>query len=71
MEANYSAAPDRWALAGAREKEEAMRIELSEGRKEVEQMMKAEEAARRRLEEVEEAFRESTVALENARAEVE
>lgn len=54
-----------------REKEDAMKKELSEGRKEVEQMFKSEATARGRVEENEEALRESTMALENARAEIE
>lgn len=54
-----------------KEKEEGMKKELSEGRKDVDRMTKSEAAARSRVEEIEEAFRESTVALENARAEVE
>ncbi|TFK44617.1 hypothetical protein BDQ12DRAFT_673277 [Crucibulum laeve] len=54
-----------------KEKEEGMRKELSDGRKEVERMSKSEHAARNRVEEIEEALRESTEALENARAEVE
>jgi CAP-Gly domain-containing linker protein 1 len=54
-----------------KEKEEAMKKELNAGRKEVEQMLKSEAAARGRVEENEEALRESTLALENARAEIE
>ncbi|KAF8844266.1 hypothetical protein BDN67DRAFT_963002 [Paxillus ammoniavirescens] len=54
-----------------KEKEESMRNELSEGRKAVEQVAKAEALAKSRIEEVEEALRESTLALENARAEIE
>ena len=54
-----------------KEKEEAMKRELNAGRKEVEQMLKSEAAARGRVEENEEALRESTLALENARAEIE
>ncbi|RDB16858.1 Dynactin subunit 1 [Hypsizygus marmoreus] len=54
-----------------KEKEDAMKKELNDGRKEVERMSKAEVNARSRVEEVEEALRESTVALENAQAEVE
>ena len=48
-----------------------MKRELNAGRKEVEQMLKSEAAARGRVEENEEALRESTLALENARAEIE
>ena len=54
-----------------KEKEETMRKELNAGRKEVEQMLKSEAAARGRVEENEEALRESTLTLENARAEIE
>lgn len=54
-----------------KEKEEAMKKELNEGRREVERMTKSEASARKRVEEVEEALQESTVALEDARAEVE
>ena len=54
-----------------REKEEAMKKELTAGRKEVEQMLNSEATARGRVEENEEALRESTLALENARAEIE
>ncbi|KAJ6593784.1 hypothetical protein B0H19DRAFT_916405 [Mycena capillaripes] len=54
-----------------KEKEEAAKKELNEGRKEVERMLKSEASARRRVEEIEEALQESTVALEDARAEVE
>lgn len=61
----------RERLRRFREKEEAMKKELSEGRKEVEQMLKSEATARGRVEENEEALRESTMALENARAEIE
>ena len=48
-----------------------MRLEVAEGRKEIERIMKAEEHAKMKVEEVSEALRESTVALENARADVE
>ncbi|GLB37166.1 hypothetical protein LshimejAT787_0402170 [Lyophyllum shimeji] len=54
-----------------KDKEDATRKELLDGRREVERMLKSEAAARARVEEIEEALRESTVALENARAEVE
>jgi chromosome segregation ATPase len=54
-----------------KDKEEAMKKELNEGRKDVDRMIKSEASARRRVEEVEEALQESTVALEDARAEVE
>ena len=54
-----------------REREEAVRAELTDSRKEVERVTKSEETARLRTEEMEEALRENTVALENARAEIE
>ncbi|KAF9446402.1 hypothetical protein P691DRAFT_188428 [Macrolepiota fuliginosa MF-IS2] len=54
-----------------KEKEESMKLELTEGLREVERMAKAEANARGRVEEIEEALRESQVALENARAEIE
>lgn len=54
-----------------KEKEDAMKKELNDGRKETEQILKSEAKAKSRIEEIEEALRESTVALENARAEVE
>jgi CAP-Gly domain-containing linker protein 1 len=54
-----------------KEKEDAMRNELNEGRKSVEQVLKAEALAKGRVEEVEEALRESTLALKNAQAEIE
>ena len=61
----------RERMKSLREKEDGMKKELNDGRKEVERMVKSEAAARNRVEEIEEALRESTVALENARAEVE
>jgi CAP-Gly domain-containing linker protein 1 len=54
-----------------KEKEDGMKKELNEGRKEAERVLKSEATARIRVDEIEEALRESTVALENARAEVE
>ncbi|KAH9937733.1 hypothetical protein B0H21DRAFT_758089 [Amylocystis lapponica] len=54
-----------------KEREEGIRKELNEGRKETERFAKLEEAARQRIEEIEEALRENRVALENARAEIE
>ncbi|KAG1765492.1 hypothetical protein EV702DRAFT_1204525 [Suillus placidus] len=54
-----------------KDKEDVMRCELNEGRKTVEQVLKAEALAKVRVEEVEEALRESTLALENAQAEIE
>ncbi|KAI6046219.1 hypothetical protein EDC04DRAFT_2632497 [Pisolithus marmoratus] len=54
-----------------KEKEDAMRNELNEGRKTVEQVLKSETLVKCRVEELEEALRESTLALENAQAEIE
>ncbi|KAH9935437.1 uncharacterized protein B0H18DRAFT_975714 [Fomitopsis serialis] len=54
-----------------KEREENMRKELAESKKQVDQVAKSEGAARQRVEEMEEALRENTVALENARAEIE
>jgi len=61
----------REKLRRFKEKEDAMKCELNEGRKTVEQVVKAEALAKTRIEEVEEALRESTLALEDARAEIE
>lgn len=54
-----------------REKEDAMKKELVEGKKEVERMIRSEATARSRIDEIEDALQESTSALEDARAEVE
>ncbi len=54
-----------------KEREETVRKELAETRTEMELVRMSEEKARVRVEEVEEALRENTVALENARAEIE
>lgn len=51
--------------------EEQRKRDLALKTKEVEQLLKSERNARNRVEEIEEALRESTVALENARGEVE
>lgn len=51
--------------------EEQRKRDLALKTKEVEQLLKSERSARNRVEEIEEALRESTVALENARGEVE
>jgi len=51
--------------------EEQRKRDLVLKTKEVEQLLKSERNARNRVEEIEEALRESTVALENARGEVE
>lgn len=61
----------RERLARHKEREEAVRKELAEAHKELERVAKSEEGARARVEEIEEALRENTVALENARAEIE
>lgn len=61
----------RERLKRAKDKEDAMRKEMVEGRKELERIIKLEDNARTRVQEIEEALRESTMALENARAEVE
>lgn len=55
----------------SQEKVEATKKDLSEGRKEVERISRLEAEARLKIEEVEEALRESTMALESARAETE
>lgn len=54
-----------------KEKEEAMKKELNDGKKDVERVLQAESHALHRVEEIGEALRESTLALENARAELE
>lgn len=54
-----------------KEREDELRKEVNDGRKEIERVMKSEGQARLRVEEIEEALRENTVALENARAEIE
>ncbi|KAH7913880.1 hypothetical protein BJ138DRAFT_1144944 [Hygrophoropsis aurantiaca] len=54
-----------------KDKEDAMKTELNEGRKTTEQILKSEGIAKGRVEEAEEALRESTLALENAQAEIE
>jgi CAP-Gly domain-containing linker protein 1 len=61
----------REKLGRYKDKEEAVRRQVTDGEKEVERMLKAEASARARVEEVEEAFREGTVALENAQVEIE
>ncbi|KAF6762946.1 CAP-Gly domain-containing protein [Ephemerocybe angulata] len=55
----------------SQDKVEAMKKEMSEGRKEVDRISRLEVSARNKIEEVEEALRESTFALESARAETE
>lgn len=54
-----------------REKEDLLRQQVSECESEIARLVKSENNARARTEEVGEALRESTVALENARAEIE
>lgn len=54
-----------------KEREETMRKEVAEGKQEIERVLRDEQKARLRVEELEEALRENTVALENARAEIE
>jgi len=54
-----------------KEKEDVMKKELADGKKEVERVLKAEAQAQHRVDEIGEALRESTQALENARAEIE
>ena len=54
-----------------KEREEVVRKELAEGKKDIELVRKSEEKARSRVEELEEALRENSATLENARAEIE
>jgi myosin heavy subunit len=54
-----------------KDKEEGMKKEAAEARKEMERLVRAEEQTRQRLGEIEEAFRENHLTLENARAEIE
>jgi cell division septum initiation protein DivIVA len=54
-----------------KEKEDLLRQQISECESEIARLVKSENNARARTEEVGEALRESTVALENARAEIE
>ena len=61
----------RERLKRFKDKEDVMKRELSEGRRELEQMLKSEANARDRVDENAEALRESTQALENAQAEIE
>lgn len=61
----------RERLMQYKEREDAIRLELLESQKEIERIGKSEESARGRVAEIEEALRENTVALENARAEIE
>ena len=61
----------RERLMQYKEREDALRQELLESQKEIERVVTSEEGARARVAEIEEALRENTVALENARAEIE
>ena len=54
-----------------RDNEVSMRSDIAEVHKEVEKLSKSEALAREKAEEAEEALRENTLALENARAEIE
>jgi CAP-Gly domain-containing linker protein 1 len=54
-----------------KDKEESFKVELTESRKETDALRQLENSARARLNEMEEAVREGSVALENARAEIE
>ena len=54
-----------------KDKEESMKKEAVEAKKEMERLTRAEEQTRLRLVEIEEAFRENHLTLENARAEIE
>lgn len=61
----------REKLKRAKEKEDAVRQQVVDNEKEMERVAKSESTARGRVEELEEALRESAVALENAQAEIE
>ena len=54
-----------------KDKEDSMKKEAAAAKKEMESLIRAEEQARQRLGEIEEAFRENQLTLENARAEIE
>ena len=54
-----------------KEIETSLRAELTEAQKEIEKLTKSESTARVKADEAEEALRENTLALENARAEIE
>lgn len=54
-----------------KDNESALKEDIIAARKETERLRKSEQEARLKVEEVEEALRENTVALENARAEIE
>lgn len=54
-----------------KDREESMKKDVTEARREMERLSRAEEQARQRVGEIEEAFRENHLTLENARAEIE
>lgn len=54
-----------------KDKEELLKKEASDCKKEIERLSRSEDLAKQRLSESEEAFRENAVTLENARAEIE
>lgn len=58
-------------ISRIRQEDEQTKRDLAFKTREVEQLLKSEAAARNRIDEIEEALRESTVALENARSDVE
>ena len=58
-------------ISRVRQEDEQTKRDLAFKTREVEQLLKSEAGARNRIDEIEEALRESTVALENARSEVE
>lgn len=69
LERDVSGYQDKMSLM--RLDDERLKRDLGLKTREVEQLMKSETVARNRVEEIEEALRESTVALETARGEVE
>ena len=69
LERDVSTSQDK--ITRLRLEEEQRKRDLVLKTKEVDQLLKSERNARNRVEEIEEALRESTVALENARGEVE
>jgi chromosome segregation ATPase len=54
-----------------KDKEEGLKKDVNDCKKEIERLVLSEEHAKQRLMESEEAFRENAVTLENARAEIE
>ncbi|CAA7259296.1 unnamed protein product [Cyclocybe aegerita] len=69
LERDVAAYQDK--IARIRLEDDQRKRDLALKTREVEQLLKSEANARGRIEEIEEALRESTVALENARGEVE